>query len=88
MSFVVGMQHLQLLWCSGALLMKKPSVPLSSHDPWSTCLSCTLVPAIDIGCFMKSWCPCKMVQAEMFLLILDGLSEFRVNYVCGGRGSH
>ena len=36
---------------------------------------------------MKSQCPCMMVHAEMFLLILDGLSEFKVNSVCGGSGS-
>ena len=82
-ALVIGMQHLQFLQCSGALLMKKPTVPLSSHDPQSTGLSCTatLVPAIDVGCFMKSQCLCEMVCAEMFLLILEGLSGFRVNSV-------
>ena len=70
--------------------MKKPSVPLSAHEPRSIGLSCTstLVLAIDVGCFMKSWCPCMMVCAEMFLLILDGLSGFRVNSVCGSGRSH
>ena len=69
--------------------MKNPSVPLSSHDPRSIGLSCTstFVPAIEIGCFMKSQCPCMMVWTEMFLLILDGLSGFKVNSVCGSRRS-
>ena len=76
-ALVLGMQHLQFRQCSGALLMKNPSVPLSAHEPRSISLSCTsaLVPATDIGCFMKSQCPCMMVHAETFSLILDGLSE-------------
>ena len=87
---VAGMQHLQFLWCSGALLMKKPLVPRSSHDPQSIGLSCAdiFVPAIDMWCLMKSRCPCGMVCTEMFLFILDGLSEFKVNSVCGSERSH
>ena len=89
-ALVIGMQHSQFLQCSGDLLMKKPSVPLSAHEPRSIGLSCasTFVPAIDIGCFMKSQCPCIMVCAEMFSLILDGLSEFKVNSACGSGRSH
>ena len=32
-ALVAGMQHLQFLQCSGALLVKNPSVPLSAHEP-------------------------------------------------------
>ena len=82
-AFVAGMKHLQFLWCSGALLIN-PSVPQLSHHPLSTDWTCAtnLVPAIEIGCFMKLQCPCKMVHAEIFLFVLDGLSK------CGGRRSH
>ena len=89
-ALVTGMQHLWFLQHSVALLMKKPSVPPSAHEPQSIGLSCTrtFVPAIDMGCFMKSQCPCMMVCAEILLLIFEGLSRFKVNSVCGSRRSH
>ena len=70
--------------------MKNPSVPRSAHDPQSIGPSCTgaFVPAIEIGCFLKSQCPCMMVHAETSLLIFDGLSKFKVNSACGSGRSH
>ena len=90
MPFVLGMQHSWFLQCSVVLLMKKPSVLWSSCDPLSIGLLCigTLVPAVEIGCFMKFLMSVQDGAHGDMLLILDGLSGFIVNSVCGIGRSH
>ena len=64
--------------------MKKPSVPLSSHEPLFMGLSCTktLHPAGAKGVAIKLKWPWSVVYAEISGLSLDGLSIFRVSSVC------
>ena len=44
MPFVMGMQQVKFLQWSGACMMKKPSVPLSAHEPPFIGRSCVSTP--------------------------------------------